>query len=271
MTGGPQFDEVFDVLHQRATLLARLHDGPVAKPALVEALDVSRSTVDRAVEALEAHELAVRRNGGVEITMSGRLLYDAYEAFRERGANVVRARTLLNHLDADVEFDAAVLTDAVVLTADQPAPFLPAREARRLLDTAVRMEGFSESVLNFGAAERLHTAVTEGTLEYECVYTSGMLSHLERNWSEERRRMAQTGQYRMFESPRPSFPFDLFVVDDDAGETYVLLIVYDDERIFRGILRTEDDEAVEWARSVIAEYRQAATDVTDRFRQRENT
>jgi predicted transcriptional regulator len=89
MRGDGNSADVRQLLSQRADALSRLLDADRTKNELTEELDVSRSTVDRAVRELESNGLVRREGGTVTATLSGRLAYDSYRRFCAETEHVV--------------------------------------------------------------------------------------------------------------------------------------------------------------------------------------
>lgn len=76
--------DVIEVLLRRHAVVERLSVQPTAKRDLVDGLDVSRSTVDRAIRETESVGLVERRDGGVSLTLCGRLAVAEFERFGTR-------------------------------------------------------------------------------------------------------------------------------------------------------------------------------------------
>jgi len=75
-------DGVVAALEKRARLLRMLADGPMDKPALRDALEVSRSTVYKALRELEELGLVHRVDDGYALTQFGRLARRKHDEFR---------------------------------------------------------------------------------------------------------------------------------------------------------------------------------------------
>lgn len=74
---------------------------------LVRSLDVSRSTVDRAVRRLESEGIVERRASGYGLTLVGRLVYEEYLTFTERTTGLLDAAPVFEALPADTPLDPA--------------------------------------------------------------------------------------------------------------------------------------------------------------------
>jgi predicted transcriptional regulator len=105
--------DVLDVLVQRTDYLACVLDGPREKPALVDELDVSRSTVERATDTLETVNLVESSDNGYQTTSTGNLVatdfFDLIDSVEEvyqeceRG-NDVSPRAVLEAVTRRLEF-----------------------------------------------------------------------------------------------------------------------------------------------------------------------
>jgi len=113
-----------DTVGKRRDVLAALST-PTTKPALVEALDSSRSTVDRAIDALTEHGYVERRGSDYVATYAGRAAVEAYERFLDRLDAVAAAQPVLGTLPVSVDIPPAVLDGAQVVEAKPSAPQTP--------------------------------------------------------------------------------------------------------------------------------------------------
>lgn len=85
-TEDPLLDTI-EVLLRRGAVVERLSAQPTPKRELVDGLDVSRSTVDRALREIESVGLAECRDDGVTLTLCGRLAVAEFERFGTRLAD----------------------------------------------------------------------------------------------------------------------------------------------------------------------------------------
>ena len=130
MTSPP---EPVPLVERRLDFLERLAEEPLRKHELVDALGHSRSTVNRAMDALEDGDLVARETDGYRTTLSGRLLAESYRAFLDDAAAVEETRIALEPLRADAGLAADALRGASVAHASGPDPYEPLER----LDAAV--------------------------------------------------------------------------------------------------------------------------------------
>lgn len=250
------------VLQKRSDVLALLVDSPRTKPNLVGELDVSRSTVDRAVRELDERGLVKRTDGGFAATLTGRLAHDAYREFHDQMRVLSDTGDLLRLLDADAELDLCVLTGAEVVEAEQPAPYKPVSRLEEHIERATDVRALARAIVSRRLADALHEGVTERGATFECVYTESVAEFLRTDRWDERHEMVATGNYRMYETS--DLPFGLVLLEE-PDRTVVCLNVYDDTNDLRGVVVNDAPEAVSWARSLFESYRDDAVDVTDAF------
>lgn len=255
-------DSDLDVLRARSDVVAALRAGASRKPALEEALDVSRSTIDRAIRDLEGAGLVTRRDGRYEPTLYCEVLFERYRQFRTEADDVAAAGPLLDHLPPDVPLDVAFLTGASIHRSTPPAPHQPVSRFERLLEGATEMRGLSRVISQSTTPRVIRERVLEG-MEGELVVGSALAEYLVAERRERERELIETGRFRLFEVE--SLPYGLFVLDGDDGQRAVLF-VYDETNDLLGTVVNDDDDAVAWAEGVYERYRSEAVDIADRFR-----
>ena len=95
--------ELVDVVERRLDFLERLAAEPLRKHELVDALGHSRSTVNRAIDELEATGLVAGETDGYRTTLSGRLLAEGYRELLTVADDLAAAGDVLDPLDAEVD------------------------------------------------------------------------------------------------------------------------------------------------------------------------
>lgn len=257
-----QGERLRGLLDRRSDVLEALRDGPLTKSSLVERLDVSRSTVDRALRALTAARLVRRESGSFVVSATGRLGYDAVERHHRTTADIVRATPLLEHLPAGTEIEPALLDGATVHQSTSGAGRQALRAAMSVVAGSDTVYACSRAVTDTSAPTAAYRLVTEADATLEVVYAPSVAEYVKREHAENRREMAATGRYRAFEAP--SLPFGLFVATAPEG-TAVAVALYDDDETLVGVLTNDSGAAVEWAESVYHRYRRDAVEFTDEF------
>jgi predicted transcriptional regulator len=246
--------DVVRLLLRRSTLLARLSTEPATKRDLVEQLDVSRSTVDRAVRELAEVRLVDRGPDGVALTLPGRLALETFRECLDVTAGVVEAAPMLEALSRDTGIDPAMLQDPRVVGTEQHTPQRPVDEFTSLVQRA----DVVRCVLAAYVPEHV-TACCERAadhdLDAEIVFAKPVLSSLTPDAETALRRAARgtLSAYRLDDTA----PYSLVVAEDgDAVRAGVL--VADDSGV-RGFVSNDDPAAVSWADREFDRWRSSAT------------
>jgi len=250
--------DVLGTLLQRAPVLRALSDGPRRKPDLVSTLDVSRSTVDRAIRELENLELVERVDGGFRVTLAGQLALQSLDEFTERIHATTSMTDMLRHFEPDAALTLDALVGADLLLGAQPAPYQIANKLESFIEGAESLRVLTQAISNSSSAEVIAQAVFDGT-DYEAVFATDLARFLCQNRSEERRRMVETGHFRAYSADE--IPCN-FLLIERSDRVLVVIVVYDDEDILRGMIVNDTEAAVEWAEDLYERYRSQAREVT---------
>lgn len=243
-----------DLLHtlsRRRTVISRLDDEALDKPALTEQVDVSRQTVNRALRELETIGVVERVNGNYRLTLFGRLALAEFESLLARYDRLCSMRDLLEHLPPDTDFDSEAFSDAEITYADPPVPHEPIREFGRLVEGARRVVGYSP--VSFPQYVTVfHRQSTETDTDIELYLDASLVRSLHQEYETELRETLAEPNFVLYQLEEPFCPnMGIAVLD----ETTVWVGVYDDVGNVQGTLITDDDQAVRWARDHLTECR----------------
>jgi len=242
----------------RSEVLAAAADEPLHKPALVDRLPVSRSTVDRAVRELEAAGLVERTGDGVAATLAGRLAVDGFRRTRDRLAAVEDARDLLTGLPPDLDADPVIFEDAEVLRAEEPAPHRPQERLRESVRAAERYRGISDAVGDRLFVEEVESLVVEEGLTVEFILSEAVASYVADEYSDIARTVFDRGDVSL--SVVPDVPCGFRLVDlPDRAEVHIQ--VREDDTIPSGVIINDRPEAVGWGEAFFERHRQRAREL----------
>lgn len=248
-------DALAAVVAQRHDFLNALAEGPLSKPALVDETATSRSTVDRAIAALQEEGLVERTNGEYDLTLTGRYALSEFDSYRSRLDALQRAHEVLGVLPADAEVEPAALVGATV----RESPYYPNDVAFRSLVELVRQ---GEHVRAVGPTlppryiGDVEECVDRGDLSVEFVMTPAVVDMIGRIPCEELRDLASHEDVAVSVLDE-RVPYALWMVESAEG-TESGLVVYTDNGV-KGIVRNDTDAMTEWARDVYERYRERAT------------
>lgn len=244
--------EVADLLTRRRALLRVLQSGPASKRDLRTSLDVSRSTVDRAIRTLESAGIVERSGGEVALTLFGRLVFEGFSDFWHGLEGLSDAEPLLTSLDQTVDVPFALFDGAMVVTATRESPHRPIIAFEQFLTDASRVWSIGTGLVPDFVDEFREQIVDQGT-EAELVIYAPVLNDLLSTYWEPVDEALDTGRLTIYETTTVP-PFSLKLAD--TGRDEVAFLVYGDQGV-NGFVRSDGETAVEWAR---AEYERVKAD-----------
>lgn len=242
-----------EIIAKRREFLAAL-SAPKTKPELVETLETSRSTVDRAIGSLRDHRLVRREGSKYTTTYAGAEALAAYEYFLERLESLLRAQPVLAKTDGHLDIDPQILHGADVVEATRTMPERPLDETIARFDGTSQFRGTGPAVVPRYIEEMLD--LVEAGAEVELVVTESVLEALETAYDDG------------YESMCAADSLSLYVTDEPMGtavwcaqhpeETVSGLVVYAETGI-QGTITNDTEAMNEWALEQYESYRAAAS------------
>jgi len=165
------------LLFRRETFLDRLAEGPIEKPALVSDLDVSRSTVDRAIKELRIEGLVERRDDGFALTHYGEVSFRCYRQFVRGVHTVRRSRESLQHLPPSIDLPPAFFRGGTILSARDGDEHKPTAFLRDLLADADELWTVTESP-HFELISLAHRRVVEEGMRFNLIHSPDTVERL---------------------------------------------------------------------------------------------
>lgn len=143
-------DAQIELVSQRGEFLEVLIDDQLRKRDLVDELDTSRATVNRAISDLEAAGLVERGSEGHTATLAGRLALERYRAYVRESTAVLTASDVLAPLSPDCALDVDAIAGGDAHVAAEPVPYRP----RELVHDSIARADAYRAVLPALAAPR---------------------------------------------------------------------------------------------------------------------
>lgn len=241
---------------KRAGFLTALESsGPIPKHHLMDELDVSRSTVYKAVRELREHELVERTDDGLVLTLAGRLLESEYGTFRSIATDIDRTRPLLSVLPTSSRVSSALIEDATAIHAERHAPNHPLRYFNELVEMADSVCGISPVALP-QYVELFHEHAMKGSVTAELVLERPVVEYLVTDYGEQLGEALATDNLSIWEMDA-TLPFGLIVVEGERDA--VSVVVYDDRGELRGLITNDTAAAMTWGKETFGSYREEAT------------
>jgi predicted transcriptional regulator len=239
---GPR--DVIPTVVKRAAFLDRLADGPASKRDLRDELDLSRSTVYKAVRELEESGLAVETDDEVRLTLVGRLLAEEYRGFEARVCAVHDQKSLLSVLPADAPVSTDLVTGAEAVLAERHAPTRPVAYIDELVRSVDYVFGLAPVVLP-QYVDLFYEEVVDSGLTADLVLEAPVVEFLWEDHGEKMAEALETGRLSVHQTDE-TLPFGLIASEDEG----IVLIVYDESGELRGVLLNDTEAALDWSERV---------------------
>jgi predicted transcriptional regulator len=252
---------LLETVARRAPVIKRLLEENADKRELEAALDVSRTTIDRAISSLSDKGCIICRDGKWKVTILGQFAYEEYEQLTTRYRSLINAQPLLVHLSPKTSLDVRVLADAKVILAEPPAPHAPITQLEDLLQHSEQIKGLSPVVLPRYVPLFQHHIVERET-DTDLIFGTDLVEYLWTNHRDEMRIILKTDNGTVQRTNQKP-PFGFVLID----EKVVWFAVYDEDGGLKGAVINYNEAAVAWATEVYDSYREQAEQVPvqDRF------
>ncbi|MFC5973378.1 helix-turn-helix transcriptional regulator [Halomarina salina] len=244
---------LLDLLTRRTSVLRELNNDPVRKRDLAARLDVSRSTVDRALRELATQDLVERTDDGYRTTLAGRLTLDAFDHLQERTRGIDAALDVLTVLPHDAPFPPDLFAGATVVRPSPIAPHRPAETNAQLLSWADNVNGLISAVSE-QYVDNYRDAIDGGT-SVQMVFPSAVLERLVSEYGTADDPVFHRDIVEVRQTSE-TLPCSVKLHERD-GEQVASLTVYGPDGL-RGLVTNDSPEAVSWTASFIDRHWDAA-------------
>lgn len=255
--GGP--GEVIELLVRRETFLERLADSVATKAELVDALDVSRSTVDRALRDLRTEGVVDRTSEGYRLTPYGDLAFVLFRSFSGDLRNVREVGSPLGRLASTEGIHPEFFRGGRVLSARTPESAEPAAELRELVAGADELWTVTPSP-HFELLSLAHRRVVEEDLAFRLVHSAETLERLAVHHPAVVESALESGSLELYRAPEVP-PVGLLKSVAGDGQT-VVLALYGPRGETTALVLADTEAAVARFDRLFRRYLEASTRVT---------
>ncbi|WP_134670462.1 helix-turn-helix transcriptional regulator [Halorussus marinus] len=256
---GTEGEQLRDILSKRYRLVEALSGEAKTKPELVDELESSRSTINRAIDELlniECVEPTQPAGQKFQLTMAGQAALQFHCDYREETERV-QANTALLNIPPAGSLDKAFLNDADVYSSVR-TPDIAHQPGTELLGEATRMIG-TAPVVQSEYFSYFRERLQEGRFELELVLESSLVQAIEQNYMDEFSALMEFDAVNTYVSDE-SLPYALWVIEQESSE-YAGTTLYEDGGL-KGTIVNDTDAATAWARDQYTGYREAASKFT---------
>jgi len=243
------------VVARRIDTLRTLADDPAPTPALVDRVDVSRSTVDRALHELGTLGFVASTPDGNRITTLGRMALAEHDRRTRRIDALADAAPFFGDVSLDV--DPAVFDDATLVLAQPRTPHRPVDRVATLVADATHVSVYATRFLG-RHARRYHDRVVDAGMTGSFVVTDRALERAAATSPDDLREATDLGRVAFRRTDRDG-AVTLVLAETPTGPEMGLVVFRDG--VPGGFLGNDDPAATRWARDVHERLWSAATPV----------
>lgn len=243
---------IMRLIDERQPLLRQIEREPTSKPALVESVGWSRSTVDRAVDQLHRYHLVERTGDGYVLTFPARRLLDIYDRYHTETERITSRAGLLSTLPAECTLPDELLWHGRLIEGDGVEPEKPQHVLRRIIEDADHLTLSYPVFDSYPLASLVDRLVADRPTEL--LVDSPCFEFLSKTATNSLGRLCEDG---------------VFVLDEDSleygivySESNFAVIFRNSHRQCRGLLYA-DNEGRSWAEKTYQHQRTRAQRVTD--------
>lgn len=248
-------EEIVALALRRREILASLEE-PLTKRELVEKLDISRSTVDRAIRQLEVEGLVTWADDSYRLTAVGRGMRSALERLLAVSDGIDSVVEGVGPIPTDIAFPPSLLADGTVRSVTPGDHGLP-RSLRERIETADDIGLVTPAET---APAVLACCRELSDCHIDAVIESSFVDELAERLPGIARWIAGSDRIQLRSSDVP--PLAVLVIAT-GDESTVVVVAYDDNGQVTGCLESSDADTVEWGRRLVTEAATAGTEAFD--------
>lgn len=245
--------EACSVVLQRWEVMDCLRETSKDKRTLVEDLDCSRSTVNRAIRELESIGVIKYTDGEYGVTPLGESIASRFEEMMETVELWTQLEPFLQWMPEE-EFDLELqhLEDAELLVPEPGNPWSMVNRHVSILSQANDIHCILP-LTGLHAHEAVHEQVLQNDTRAELVVTSDVANTFQSDpaYAGLTEEMAATGRYHVFQYD-DHIPYFIGLLDDTVQ------IGVDEQGEPRALVETDNTEVRNWAATTFEDYKQQA-------------
>ena len=242
--------------HSRVRVLDMLRAADhLDKHAIVDRLEVSRTTVKRNLDSLVERGWVREEDGEYAITAPGELIAEDFRGLLQSIRTAERLAPVMKWMPAaSFDFDLRDLADARITLSEPNDPYAPVDRYIETIETADNYRALLPAVAR-PAIEELHERVLAGEAAGELVFGRAVARTVEANARSAQRCEEMAGTGRMSVAVYDgTLPYYLGLVDDT-----VQIGVEDDGGMQRALVESAAPSVCRWASDTYEAYRESAT------------
>ena len=260
MEGEERVSEILDVVNQRSDVITQLTAEPLYPRDIVDKGNISRSTVTRALSALEEADLVEKQNGKYVATRLGELAVQRFESYRTEIKTLLSTKPLVQAFPEADSPPIELVDGADIYLRSEHGAFRPPE----IVEETLRKEkgdtiAYFPTVINPNLPRIwYHNAIDSGN-DMAIVLDDETYDNLEDRYSNELATIANKPDSSMYVGDGPSFG----LVCVETSDQYTVLIVIYSGGAIEGTIVTHSVELHLWVKELFDQIRADATCLDD--------
>lgn len=250
---------LISLIFKRGRYLDLLCNSPLSKPELVEILETSRSTVDRAIRELESMDLVHRQSKKYQVTEFGQIVTELYRFFRDCIDGFCAIQNTGATFPTSQCGGLVMFENATVTVAEFPDTDRPLQRFLGEIQGADHIKGLSPAVRT-PYIPFFNSRLIEHGPQVELIVTSQVVDCLRTTYLDDLTDALAAKQLTLLEIDE-QLPFGL-ALTTNGTETHTSLMLYSDCGI-QCLIQNDTRLAVGWGELVYQHYKTMASEITD--------
>ena len=231
---------------RRAPILRVLKDRSADAAELAESIDMSRSTVHRATNALQAHDVLEKSNGEYELTGLGEVIAEKTETFGREAWTAMALRQFLNSIDMNGNgIPVEHFLNATIIQQEPRQPHANIHRIIKLIEQSDSLRMLS-TVISPVYVDVGYREMMDG-MQIEAVFESAVVDIMASEFTGKLRETVSTGSFDVY--AHDDIPFELFLFDDKVG-----MAAHSESGTAEVLVECDDPAAVAWAENIYDGY-----------------
>lgn len=257
--------DVMGLIADRREIIEFVEATPHAKRDIVDNVDVSRSTVDRAIRDVDIVGLVDRTAAGYTMTLAGQEAMARYRSTVATIGDILDAQSVLAVLPHDSSIQPALLEDAITNETTDAPPYRLPIGVRERITAAERVRLYLPVLATPRLLDCCLHQITQNDMALSLLTPPELFRTLTSEFPGPLATMAATGNSSVTIAVVDTVatdvtPFGLLLADSETAST-VSVITYGDRHTIRGVIHNESDAAIQWAEERYTRTRSGTTEL----------
>ena len=253
-TGPERTQEFLLEVIRRRPLLRSLRSGPASTGDILDSVDMSRSTVHRALNSLTDYGLVEESGDEYRLTSVGNIVSRGAETFGSRTATALSLDQFLNSINGQAEsIPVEHFTDATVVRRKARQPHATIHRIIEFIEQSESLRMFS-TVLSPVYVDVGYREMMDG-MEIDAIFDEELIDLILTEYPEKAYETISTGNFDVY--AHSGLPFELFIAEEKVG-----MAAHNCNGNAEILVECRDPAAVEWAESLYARHLSDAESVT---------